>query len=305
MKPIHAISIAKNINDIGRLGDDLKRKDQENSFGIDVEEIYDAKSPLPVSFDITCEQPPFFSELTYTDVMGGIYLKTQNSEVNARIMEQSVIACTNETYPDDSNKYLKDKYELKELPFHAPKQIVFLAGSNLLGIENKETLLPMLYNDPSVSIKPHPNMTQEGLMWLGREYGWDRIIDPDISGYQLLQECETAFSTTNSEIGIISAALKKPHADITSILHFERLAFSSIHRLFQPMNTERNYKTFARIFNSNSSGFIPRWATNIEERVDGFLKLAMEIRNVFRPSFPDVRKWSNQTTNIKHKKGRE
>ena len=71
------------------------------------------------------------------------------------------------------------------------------------------------------------------------------------------------------------------------------------------MNVEHNYKTFARIFNSTSSGFIPPWATNVEERVDGFIKLVMEIRNGFRPSFPDVTNWSKQTTNINQKKGRE
>ena len=305
MKPIHAISIAKNINDYERIGDNLKRKDKENSFGIKVEEIFEAKAPLPICFDVNCGQPLFFSEFTYVDIMGGIYLKAQNTEVNARVMEQSVIACSNETYPEDSNKHLKDKYNLKELEFDAPEKIIFLAGSNLLGVENREALIPMMYDDPLLVIKPHPNMTKDGLMMLGREYGWDKIIDPNISGYSLLKGCKTAFSTTNSEMGMISAALKKPHADITSILHFERLTYSGIHRLFRPMNVEHNYKTFARIFNSTSSGFIPPWATNVEERVDGFIKLVMEIRNGFRPSFPDVTNWSKQTTNINQKKGRE
>lgn len=298
MKPIHAITIAENIDDKERLGPDLKRKDRENTLAINVEEIFEAKSPLPISYDVNCNQQPYFSEFTYCDVMGGMYLKTHNTEVNARVVEQSVIDCENETYPDDVNNYLKDKYDLNDVPFKAPEKIVFLPGSNLLGIENKETLLPMLYSDPAVAIKPHPNLTKNGLMFLGREYGWDKLIDPDVSGYKLLSGCQTAFSTANSEMGMISAVIKKPHADITSIMHFERLTYSAIHRLFSPMNVDHNHKTFARLFNSTSSGFIPPWAYNIEERIDGFLKLAMEIRNVFRPSFPDVRKWTEATTNI-------
>ena len=304
MKPIHAITIANNINDGDRLGPHLKRKDKKNPFAVDIEEIFEAKAPLPICFDVNCGQPTFFSEFTYSDVLSGVYLKTQSSEVNARVMEQSVGLCEDESYPSESSEHLKDKYELKSASeIFCPKKIVFLAGSNLLGVENKEALLPMLYNDPDVALKPHPNLTKDGLMILGREYGWDKLLDPQMSGYELLSECETAYSTTNSEIGIISACLKKPHADITSIFHFERLTYSAIHRLFQPMNVEHNYKTFARVVNSTSSGFIPPWATNIEERVDGFIKLAMEIRNVFRPSFPDVKKWASQTTNLN--KGKE
>jgi len=303
MKPDHAFTIRENINDGTRLGPHLKRKDQENSFAVEVEKIVEAKTPLPVSYDVNCSQKLYFSEFTYTDVLGGVYLKSQNTEVNARLMEQSVIACEDESYATDSHAYLTDKYDLADIDgMPCPKKIVFLAGSNLLGVENKEALLPMLYSDPSVVIKPHPNLTKEGLMILGRDYGWDKLIDPQLSGYKLLQGCETAYSTVNSEMGMISAYLKKPHADITSVFHFERLTYSAIHRLFQPMNIEHNHKTFARICNSTTSGFIPPWATNIEERVDGYIKLAMEIRNVFRPSFPDVKKWANQTVNVNKRK---
>ena len=102
---------------------------------------------------------------------------------------------------------------------------------------------------------------------------------------------------------MVSAVLNKPHADITSVFHFERSTYSHIHRLFRPMDVEHNHKTFARVFNSTESGFIPPWAKNIEERVDGFINLAMNVREVFKPSFHDVSRWVRQTTNIK--KGKE
>jgi hypothetical protein len=298
MKAIHAITIKNNVNDSERIGDDLKRKDKENLFCVKVEEIFEAMSPLPISFDVSCKQGPFFSEFTYQDVLGGIYLKSQNAEINARIMEQAVVNCENEKLPEDAKDYLADKYKLQEPECQAPEKVVFLPGSNFLGIENKEMLLPLLYSNPLVAIKPHPNMTPKGLISVAGDYGWDRIINPDISGYALLNKCKVAYSTANSEMGLIAAIIKKTHVDITSIFHFERLTYSGIHRLLQPENVDHNYKTVARIFNSTESGFIPPWAENIEERVDGFIEASMQIRKYFRPSFPDVKRWTKQITNI-------
>ena len=303
MKSITALTIKQNINDTSRIGDELKRKDKENLFAVKVEEIFEGKVPLPTSFDVSCIQPPYFSEFSYNDLMGGIVLKTQNTEVNARLMEHAVKSCNDESYPNDAKDFLKDKYELQKTNGEAPRKIIFLPGSNLLGIENKEMILPMLWGDTSVAIKPHPNMTREGLKHFAYDYGWDKLIDKDISGFELLNGCEQAFSTSNSELGMVSAVLNKPHADITSVFHFERSTYSHIHRLFRPMDVEHNHKTFARVFNSTESGFIPPWAKNIEERVDGFINLAMNVREVFKPSFPDVSRWVRQTTNIK--KGKE
>jgi hypothetical protein len=141
-------------------------------------------------------------------------------------------------------------------------------------------------------------MTSDGLRHIGGEYGWDRIIDPNISGHALLTQCEVAYSTANSEIGLVAAIIKKPHVDITSIFHFEGLTYSGIHRLLQPENVDHNYKTVARVFNSTESGFIPPWAENIEERIVGFIDASMRIRKHFRPSFPDVKRWTKPITNI-------
>ncbi len=300
MKPIHALSIINNINDRVRTGDDLKRTDEGTSkFLIEAEKIFEELAPLPVSFDVSCVQKGYFSEFVYQDVLGGMYLKTQSTEVNARIMEEAVVACEDETMPKQAVDYLTDKYVLHNTEFEIPETIVFLPGSNHLGIENKEVLVPMLWSDPLLEIKPHPNMTEEGLRHFASEYGWDRLIHKDVSGYQLLNGCEHAWSTANSEMGLIAAVIKKPHGDITSIFHFERLTYSAIHRLFQSMNVDHNYVTFARMVNSNDSGFIPPWAENIEERVNGFIHSAMKHRHTFKPSFPDVSRWSPKLTNVK------
>lgn len=302
MKAIHALTIINNINDTKRTGDDLKRADSGTSdFLIEAEQIFEKLAPLPTSFDVSCGQSCYFSEFAYQDVLGAMYLKTQSTEVNARVMEEAVINCENETMPSQAVEYLTDKYVLHDYGEEIPESMVFLPGSNNLGIENKESLLPLLWSDPLVMIKPHPNMTEEGMRHFGMEYGWDRLIHKDISGYEILNGCKRAWSTANSEMGLIAAVIKKPHADITSIMHFERLTYSAIHRLFQPMNVEHNYNTFARMLNSNESGWIPPWATTneIEERINGFIQSAMKHRHIFKPSFPDVSRWRPKLINVK------
>ncbi len=285
MKAASATSL-KTINSSKRMGD-LKRNDNINDFILEVEEVFERLAPLPITYDIRPIQKEYFSEFTYHDVMGGLILSTLNEEVNARVVESSLADTKSPRLLKSQLLTLpQDKYSLsKSDGTEYPKTVIFWQGSNIHGIENQELIHKIMFLDETVMIKPHPITTEEGLRQLANQYGWHRIIDPNLSGFQFLEHCELACTPCNSEIGLIAAIKKIPCIDTTSIFKNRNLSYSPIYRLLEDQNVDHNYTIVASLMNSYTSGWIPPWADNIEERVEMYLERSMEIRSFFRPAY--------------------
>lgn len=298
MKAPTAVTLKQEGNSEKRIGPENKRSAASQT-SINIEQIYIKHAPLPCSFDISPIQPYYFSEYTYHDVFGGIMGGSMNEEVNARIVDASI----NNTTPDTQQielfkKQLADKYVLnKELSEPNATKIIFLPGSNLLHVINNDVVDKALFEDETIRIKPHPIMTPEGLKMLGRRYGYWRIIPPSESGIQYLLRCKQVWSTMNSEIGLICAALKIPCIDATKMVYMQKLTYAAIQRLFKNNDVNHNYDIFARLLTSEKSGFLMPWHTDLDNRARQFFALAMQIRQVFKPSWP----WMGEVKGIKEK----
>lgn len=281
-----------------RIGPENKRSKKSDS-SIFVEEIYLKHAPFPCTFDVSPIQKFYFDEFTYHDVFGGIFGGSMNEEVNARIVETSI----KDINPDYSFtkklvENINDKYVLKtNLSEPKVKKIIFFPGSNLLHVVNLDAVDKILFEDESVLIKPHPIMTPEGLRELGIRYGYRRLIDPSESGINYLLNCDMCWGTMNSEIGLISAALKKPYHDVTKMTYMQKLTYATIHRLMKNGDIDYNYEILSKVLTSKSSGLLMPWHEDLDDRAKEFFKLAMEIREVFKPSWP----WLGEIKTIKEK----
>ena len=277
-----------------RIGPDNKRSKASES-SIHVEDIYLKHATLPCTFDVSPIQKPYFDEFTYHDVFGGIFGGTMNEEVNARIVESSI----KNVEPDFTKKLvnsLNDKYNLNsKLSESNCKKIIFFPGSNLLHVVNLDLVDKIVYDDDSVRIKPHPIMTQDGLRQLGIRYGYWRLIPPSESGIDYLRQADFVWGTMNSEIGLIAAALKKPYVDVSKLVYMQKLTYATIHRLFKNNDVEYNHEIITKVLTSKSSGLLMPWHDDLDQRAKEFFKSAMEIREVFKPSWP----WLGEPKNIK------
>lgn len=291
---------AATLKDVGnsekRIGPENKRSKSSES-SVFVEEIFLKHAPLPCTFDISPIQKPYFDEFSYHDVFGGILGGSMNEEVNARLVETSAKNCSpNFSFVDKLTKNINDKYNLiSNLSEPQAKKIVFFPGSNLLHVVNLDIVDRILFEDDTVRIKPHPIMTKDGLRQLGIRYGYRRLIPPSESGIEYLLNCDVAWGTMNSEIGLMAAALKKPYYDTTKMVYTQKLTYATIHRLMKDGNTEHNYEVMARVLTSKSSGLLMPWHEDLDDRAKEYFKLVMEIREIFKPSWP----WLGETKNIK------
>lgn len=296
MKAPAAVTLRQEGNSEKRIGPDNKRS-LSSQTSIDVEDVYLKHAPLPCSFDISPIQPPYFAEFTYHDIFGGILGGSMNEEVNARIIEASikdVVPDYNEI--DCLKKKLNDKYVLNSnLSEPNAKKIIFFPGSNLLHIVNHEVLDRVLYEDESVRIKPHPIMTAEGLKMLGKRYGYWRLIPPSESGLQYLLRCEQAWTTMNSELSFVCAALKIPCTDATQLAYMPKLTYAATQRLFKNNDINHNYQVLTKVLTSKKSGYLMPWHEDLDNRAQQFFDLAMEIRRFFKPSWP----WLGESKHIR------
>lgn len=285
MKAPHTISMRSRNKDPEKAYGAVKRiKKLEEAFWL--EDMADALSPMPTTYDVLPVQSYYFSEIGYTDLWGGLYLYPMSFELAARIMEQSVQKRMAEDLSKVREPVFEDKYHLR-IALKTPKKIIFLPGSNLLHIIDFNQVEKLLFSDDEIMVKPHPIMTTEGLRLLGSKLGFDRIIDPKDSGMMLLENCERAWGTANSEIGLHAALLKIPYSDVTNTQYGPYMSYAAIHRLFNG-DVEHDRKVVLAAIDSVTSGLIMSWHSEEEaaHRMKCFFDTAMAMRQQYRPMYP-------------------
>ena len=254
-----------------------------------LEDLLLEKAPLAISFDVS----PFldqyyFNEFTYYDVVGGMLLSTLSPECNAYVMEKSIndVIDVDYTLVDKLTSNIGDKYNLNSMSKeYSNSPVIFMPGTNLVHATDRNLIDRIMFNYPDAMIKPHPLTKDDTLASYGRNYGYNRVFNRSTSGLSLLKSCSNAYISSNSEFGIIAAALKKSFTDMTLMPTQPRLSYSPLYRLFKDNNPDHNYEILARALSSKKSGFIFPWMEDYSSRIDEYYKFSMEYREIYKPRF--------------------
>lgn len=233
---------------------------------------------VPPKGDKTPIVKPDINSIMYHDVMGGIWVNSRNMEVNCRnidnVLSQDFIDTKIVENLIDS---LQDKYQLESTDAEF-KEVIFLPGSNLRHIINGDRIHEILIDFETAKVKPHPIQTDIGWKSLLEKYG-AKLIDKDVSGYQVLNNCSMMWTTYNSEMGLIAALKKIQFGDVMNWKYAFECLYSPIYRQFIYRHVDHNFDVISKIVSSKSSGFIFPWQTDWEERVE----LAINnIRNEYK-----------------------
>ena len=211
---------------------------------------------------------PDLHAIAYHDVMGGILISSRNAEVTCRNIDRIV-----ETESIDFNQIdvlkqsLKDKYQLSSYNEELPNKVIFLPGSNLRNIVNEMKIKDAIKQYPNIKIKPHPIQTDIGYNKLKTVYK-DRLIDKDISGVQLLNNCEKIWFTYNSEIGLIATLKNINVENITNWNNAFSCIYSPLYRKFRDNDSTHNLDVVSKVISSKISGFVFPWQEDWEERIE-------------------------------------
>ena len=283
MFAVNRTTIRSNYADESRIG---KAKIAENylNFQQEVEDWLEKHAPLPVTFDVGYCQPPFFSEYTYNDVAGGVWVRSLSAEFNSRYLQNvygdSAVDIDNREVP------FQEKYELlsRDDNEKSERTIVFLTGGNLFERIAWELVDRQIYDDDRTLIKAHPLTTDDDLKRLSKRYGWHRILAPTDSGYYWYSKADSILTTANSELFLRSVIDRKFTECLTKVSHIAKSSYFPFWRLLK-LNLD-HAKAFKTVILDSHSGFVFPTQIDWQERLQGFFEHSMQFRDRYQSHVP-------------------
>jgi hypothetical protein len=266
-----------------KLGDYAKRSPRSQWAGTQ-EQIVRELAPYPISYDVNQGQSLGFTEYTYTELLGGLWVATQSLEINCRILQE---AANFEPVLDiDLKSLVSDKYVQSEdtNKYSKVKRICFLPGHNALDIASVEMIARIAHEEEDVFFKPHPITNENAMQLIGTRVGWNRIIPKEISGNALLLNCEEVYTTSASEMAISGTILGKRVINVSNFFNEGSGAYHPISRiLFKPQKNKSAINALKSIFSCPWSGIITSQHTDVEERLRLYYEKTLSLRSLYRP----------------------
>lgn len=264
-----------------------------NKWAASIEELVRTLSPWPITYDVGSVQPSNFSEFTYTEFAGGgLWITTQSREVNCRLIDFASKIDSGRAGQEIFEKFVysfSDKYELEEIgdQYKDIKNAVFLPGHNLLDLMDISLLDRLLKEEDDVVVKPHPLTHNDALKMISGRCGWQKVLPKNVSGAKLLEQCDTIYSTTASEMIITGAALGKDVYDLSVWNSSGAGVYQPFHRIITYLQKregkEAAKKAIANILACPWSGVVFEFMPDYEERMKLYFDKALELRELYRP----------------------
>lgn len=249
-----------------------------------LETLAHAKAPLPMSFDVSRSQPPYYNEFSYTECLGMLLIQPQSSEMGARMAAYAMSApLPFDDFDAASMVASCDKYRLEG---EAPdcEAVVFPPGSNIFELcVSPELLDRAMGENPDLRIKLHPLTNPAFMERLGIHYGYHRLIDQNISGWACLNKASTVYTTTASEMGLYAFLSGKHVINVTSYGYEAQGSYNLIYRLLWNRSPEDVVATLTHLLNSPYTGVFHPSDPNIEAKLELYFGKAMELRETFKP----------------------
>lgn len=266
-----------------RLANVVKRSNR-NNWAESLEQTIRAASPFPISYDVCATQGTNFSEYTYTEFAGGVYVCTQSIEINARIMAEAASweGDTAET-AEKWEAIIEDKYDLNDPEGEYPEKILFMPANNCLDLISLETLSRVCHEVEELKVKPHPLIDPEANKSLATKAGWHRMIPPSASGMKYLKNSKEIYAASCSELSVLGALLNKKVHNIGNFFNESSGAYYPMTRAMFLSEDQRD--TILRMVSCEFSGIIFPWHTEeqVTERLNRFFTKSLELKRIHAP----------------------
>ena len=279
-------------NERNKIGPYAKRS-LRNDWACSIEETVRSLSPWPITYDVSSVQSTAFGEFTYTEFAGGgLWITTQSREVNCRLIDFASKVDSGNEGQELFEKFVSsfsDKYDLEELEdrYKHIRHAVFLPGHNLLDLMDTSALDKLIKEEDDVVVKPHPLTHNDALKMISNRCGWQKVLPRNVSGSKLLEQCDTVYSTTASEMIITGASLGKTVYDLSVWDSSGAGVYQPFHRIITYLQKregkEAAKKAIANILACPWSGVVFEFMPDYEERMKLYFDKALELRELYRP----------------------
>jgi hypothetical protein len=270
-----------------KLGEFVKRS-VRNEWAEQHEQLVRDAAPFPITYDVNSVQPTNFSEYTYTEITGGLWVATQSLEINARLFDA---ASRHPTFTPITTiakleGLLGDKYILNK-PDRTYKRVCFLPGHNLLDVASMEVVCRLAHEEPDVMYKLHPITNDDAVELIRKRVGWHRIIKKDVSGMELLFNCDEVYTSSASEMAITGTILGKKVHNISNFFYEGSGSYHPISRLLflahRREGVEAAQRVLAALVECPWTGMVFPFHDDVAERIATYYNKSLELREMYKP----------------------
>jgi hypothetical protein len=263
--------------------DELGRTER-NDWGKTIEDKIIGLCPKPISYDVDSTQPINFTEYSYTEFMGGIMLNTQNLDINCILMRESSQNKSDIDSLSELSNIFTDKYNLNEIKTSSfPKDVCFFVGQNMFDIMSSENISRLAFENDDFCVKLHPLTSEDSARHVAGFVGWDKILDSQLSGVQLLKNCETAYVSTATELCAAAVMLDKKIVNVSNFFNESSGIYYSINSIL--FNSKEPKTLLNNMVNDKSSGLLFPWMNDIDERINAYFNKTLKLREIYKPLY--------------------
>lgn len=283
MQPVNSKTFVQYGDSIKRLGQ-IKRTESYDKTK-ELEELIINTAAFPAATDVFPTQAPFFTEFVYTDMLGGMLLRSASAEINIRVARRKPLVIPSQENIDLFLSGIKDKYQQKTSNGKVYKKVAFICGTNIFDqAVDTQKLYEAMDTNPDMVIKPHPLTADNLLRNLGGNFGYSRILDKDISANELLQNCETAYTMYTSEIAVVATLAEKNVIDLTNYTaRWRGISYTFMDSVKNIQDKKEKRDTILAAILDDCSGFVhPKMSVEEQTtRINTYCEAALEERKPF------------------------
>ncbi len=256
-----------------------------------VEAVVRDVSPLPISYDVNRLQQAYFSEFTYTEMLGsGLLVSPMSVEVSARLVQMALdrpdqgFDAAAAVLEQVETRGTLDKYKLDAREVPTAKAVAFLPGSNIFhDMVSREALSRAMWEDDELVIKPHPMTDGKIIGELCGMFGCNRVFEPRVSGHACLMAAERVYALSTTEMGLYAVLMGKPVSNIGNFWNEGRGAYSAFYRPLWGKSPADASAILTHALNSPFSGFMHKDDPDLPARASTYYAAAMDVREVMKP----------------------
>ena len=268
-----------------KLGDFAVRSSR-SEWGNSIEPRLRELAPFPITYDVSSTQGEYFSEFTYTELLDGLLLQTQSVEMNCKII--AAAAADKSKHSVNLELLVRDKYKLDAVTQNSVyKKVCFLPGHNALDVASVENIARLAFEDKSVVFKPHPLTNLESLKFIAIKVGgWNRVLDKNLSGIELLKNADTVYTTTTSELTIAATIIGKKVINVSNFFNESVGVYYSISKLLYAAHIQgvsNAQSVLKNILTSKISGFVCAHIGDVDSRMQCYYDNALSMRASAEP----------------------
>lgn len=245
------------------------------------------QSHLPLKFDTMMTLTGYYpNSLTYTNIGKYVQVSSNAAEFNVRYIESVLDHIQLSEEYDPKILLNEDKYSSESLGDGLELgQVFFAPGSNLSQVINTSKLdeYMNLYDD--MLIKPHPLTEDVDIHLLSIRYGYDRIIEKEISAESVLQACSKVYYCDNSEIGLRAMLIGKPTEHLNNLEIASTLTYFHLYHILRKTEEEKKGPLVYSILSNPLFGYfdIDISENILSTQIEDFLYRVEDLRSYFKP----------------------